>query len=138
MTIDVETLERELARPVGSLALKPVVRIDRDATLQQAATRLRLADVSSALVGTESRAIVTERDITRAMADGADPDSPLSPYVERTPLWVTTTSLVSDVIRMMGHYEVRHLIVLDTSGEAVGVASMRGIVSVLLAAPLRV
>jgi predicted transcriptional regulator len=100
------------------------------------ATRLRLADVSFALVGAEARALITERDITKAMADGADPDSPASPYVGRTPVWVITSSRVSDVIRLMGHDEVRHLIVLDAEGVAVGVVSMREIIAVLLGTPL--
>jgi predicted transcriptional regulator len=136
VTINVDILEHELARTIGSFPMKPVVRVDADASLQQVATRLRLADVSFALVGPEARVIVTERDITKAMADGADPDSPVRPYVERSPVWVTTSSRVSEVIRKMGHDAVRHLIVLDAEGVAVGVVSIREIVAVLFGKPI--
>lgn len=137
MGIDAEALERELGREIGTVPMRGVVRVGVHATLREVAPRFRAENVSAALVGEEPRAIVTERDLIHALADGADPDDPASEYVERTPLWITTTSQLSDGIKMMGHHDVRHLIVLDPEGEAVGVLSMRDFVTLVFAASTR-
>jgi signal-transduction protein with cAMP-binding, CBS, and nucleotidyltransferase domain len=123
-----------LHRELGTLSLREVVRVPAGASLRETASRLREADVSSALVGDSSRDIVTERDLTRAFAEGRGPDDPVEAIEERTPLWATTTSYVIDAAWMMLHHEIRHLIVLGIDGKAVGVVSMRDIFSMLIPA----
>jgi len=96
------------------------------------AKRLREEEVSSVLVGESPREIITERDLTRALAEGMGSDDPIGAITERTAVWATTTSHVIDAARMMLHHEIRHLIVLAPDGTAAGVISMRDIFSLLL------
>ena len=128
-------LQEVLHREVGTLDLRTVVRVPAGASLSEVATRLlRDEDVSSVLVGDKPREIVTERDLTQALAKGLGPATPVEDIAERTPVWVTTTSEIADVATLMLHHEVRHIIVLAPSGDAVGVLSMRDIFSLLLPA----
>ena len=55
---------------IGRLVSREPVRVEDDATLAEAATVMRDANVSSVLVGMHG-AIATERDLTRALAAGA-------------------------------------------------------------------
>jgi len=123
-----EALHREL----GTLPLRPVVRVPEGARLGEVAKRLREEEVSSVLVGESPREIITERDLTRALAEGMGSDDPIGAITERTAVWATTTSHVIDAARMMLHHEIRHLIVLAPDGTAAGVISMRDIFSLLL------
>jgi CBS domain-containing protein len=54
----------------------PVVIIERSATLRSAAIALRDGGVGTLAVmdGSSVGGVVSERDIVRALADGADPD----------------------------------------------------------------
>ena len=124
-----------LHRELGTL-LSPRRRAGpgRHVELRETASMLREANVSSALVGDSQRDIVTERDLTRALAEGWGPQAPLDAFEERTPIWATTTTHVIDAAEMMLHHEVRHLIVLGIDGKAVGVVSMRDIFSMLVPA----
>ena len=123
-----------LHRELGTLSLRDVVRVPARATLRETASVLREADVSSALVGDSHRDIVTERDLTRALAEGWGPQAPVDAFDERTPIWATTTTHVIDAAEMMLHHGIRHLIVLGIDGKAVGVVSMRDIFSMLIPA----
>lgn len=124
--------ESVLHREVGTLEFRTIVRVPAGASLAEVAQKLRDEDVSSVLVGDEPREIVTERDLTEALAKGYGPTTPVEEIAERLPLWVTTTSHIADVATMMLHHQVRHLIVLEPSGKAVGVVSMRDVFSLLL------
>lgn len=127
------SIEEVLHRKLGELDLGPVVRVPRRCSLREVAVRLRETNVSSALVGDAPRDIVTERDLTHALATGRGPWDPVGPIEKRMAVWAVTTSEVVDAAEMMLLHEVRHLIVLDVSGRAVGVVSMREIFSLLLA-----
>ena len=123
-----------LHRELGTLPLRDVVRVPAGASLRETAERLRKADVSSALVGDSQRDIVTERDLTHALAEGHGPDDPVEAIEERTPIWAVTSSHVIDAAEMMLRHEIRHLIVLRPDGRAAGVISMREIFSLLVPA----
>lgn len=124
--------EEQLHREIGTLALKEVVRVPARCSIRDAARHLRESNVSLALIGDEPREIITERDLTRALAEGHDATESVEQIAERTPLWVTTTSHVADVATMMLEHEVRHLVVLAPNGKAVGVVSMRDVFAMLV------
>ena len=121
-----------LHRQLDTLELRAVVRMPGGSTLREAASLLRQMNVSSALVGDSHRDIVTERDLTRALAEGRGPDDVVENIVEGTPVWASTTSYVVDAAEMMLHHGIRHLIVIGVDGRAAGVVSMRDIFALLL------
>ena len=116
--------------PVGGLAQRPV-RIGADQTLQAAADAMREANVSAVLAGGDV-AIVTERDLTRAL------DAGLGPHDRVTAIWVTDlisvdedTTVAEAAVEMLRH-EIRHVVVRNWRGEVNGVVSLRDVLAVLV------
>ena len=104
-------------------------------TLSEAARRMRDRGVGSAVVISEEEdpGIITERDLLRALADGADPTSTkVGAYMTPNAVTVTLTWHVVDAARTMIERGFRHLIVLDDTGQIVGMLSIRDMVRALL------
>jgi CBS domain-containing protein len=115
--------------PVTALVCRPALAVAPDATIAEAAAVLRSAGVSSLLVG-DRTAIVTERDLARALADGRDPSDPVATVATAHPVTVRATTSVMAAAAVMLNEEVRHLVVeLD---DGVGIISMRDVLAVLL------
>lgn len=116
--------------PVGGLAQGPV-RIRADETMQAAADAMREGNVSAVLAGPDA-AIVTERDLTRALNAG------LGPHDQVAAIWVTDlisvdddTTVVEAAAEMIRH-EIRHLVIRNWRGEVTGVVSLRDVLAVLV------
>ena len=88
--------------------------------------------MSSALVGEHPYTFLSERDLTRALAEGRLPDEPVATVTTKAPIWATTTTRLGDAAEMMLRHEIRHLVVIAATGELVGVLSMREAFTVLL------
>jgi CBS domain-containing protein len=103
-------------------------------TLANAASRMRYNDVGCVPVLSHGQlvGILTERDLSRAVADGADPDrTSVGDYMASDPIVIASGSDARDAARVMVEAGVRHLpIVRD--GRLLGVMSMRDIVAELL------
>src|SRR5579875_2398671 len=119
-----------LRRELGSLPLRSVVRVRAGSSLREVAATLLREGVSCALVGDSNHELVTERDLTRAIATGRGPNDPVESVVVRMPVWATTTSEVADAAAMMLEHGVRHLVVLRIDGTVAGVVSMRQIFAI--------
>ena len=117
---------------IGRLVVRPAVVVPPEATLREAAGALRAANVSSALVGGPG-AIVTERDLTEAWADGATGDEAVAVAASDHPAVVAAGMPIVEAAALMLNREVRHLIVLMDDGTA-GVVSLRSVMAVLLQA----
>jgi CBS domain-containing protein len=106
-------LRRPVALPVGS-------------PLRDAARLMRDEDISCVLVGApgELVSILTERDLTKALADGATGDTAVESYAASNPLTVSSEATVRHAAALMLYYGVRHLVV-TSENQAVGVISMR-------------
>lgn len=105
----------------------PVATVERTATLRQAASALRRADVGTLAVvdGTEIAGILSERDVTRALADGANPDEVwVADVMSEEPRYATTGDTVDGAREVMLSAGIRHLPVVDDC-ELVGMLSMR-------------
>jgi CBS domain-containing protein len=75
--------------------------------------------------------IFSERDLVRAVADGADlDDEPVDEYMTKAPVSVDENSGLGDAIAKMNEFGVRHLLVLEEK-EVVGVISVRDILALL-------
>lgn len=115
--------------PIEAVMHSPVVTVERTATLRQASDALRRADVGTLAVvnGVEIAGILSERDVTRALADGADPDEIwVADVMSEEPRYATPGDTVDSVRNVMLSAGIRHLPVVDDC-ELVGMVSMRDV-----------
>lgn len=103
------------------------VAVDRDATLRAAARILDEAAVGTVVImdGRGVSGILSERDVVRALAAGADPDrSTVASVMSESPRYVTQREELHTAMEIMLAAGIRHLPVVD-DGELVGIVSMR-------------
>ena len=106
-----------------------VVRVDGDDCLTDAAERMQNEQVGSVVVtvGDRFAGILTERDLTRAVAEGADPKADTAgDYMTAAPAAVHLDADVHEVASAMFEFQCRHLPVLsDRGGQVIGMVSIR-------------
>lgn len=122
---------------IGRLMTSTVVSVQPTATVRQAAVAMRDANVGAVAVvhGDEVTGVLSERDVVRIVAGGADPDRvQAGEAMAAGPRYVTLADTVGGAAEMMVEAGVRHLPVVD-DGELVGIVSIRDVVPALLPAP---
>lgn len=117
---------------LSALITRPAARVRESCSLAEAAEWMRSGSVSALVVG-ECAGIVTERDITRAVAAGCAPTDAVETLMTRHPLTVAATTSTLDAAGLMLNEQVRHLLVELGDGQ-VGIVSMRDLFAVLLQA----
>lgn len=122
-----------LHSPVGVLVACLAPRIAPDATLTRASQEMRRNNTSALLVGPRHSAIITERDLTRALAAEYPSDSTVAEVATPFPLAVRADTDVLEAAALMLNREVRHLIV-ELPDETDGIISLRQVMAVLLQA----
>lgn len=123
------TLIAELVRQ-SPIAVSPTI------TLRGASELLESYEIGSLLVHSHGRfiGIVSEHDVVRALADGADPDRERVEDVMTVDLArADVTCDIRDVACLMLDNEIRH-VVLEHNGNVVGLVSMRDVVRSLIGA----
>lgn len=111
---------RELFRP-------EILTVALDETLVEAAARMDLNEVGALAVLREGEliGIITERDLTRALAEGADPrGASVEDYMTDRPVTVSPSTDASEAASRMLDVGARHLPVVD-GGKVVGMVSAR-------------
>ncbi len=121
VTSDRDQLDRD---SVTALTTRPPVFVADDATLREVSVLLEREGIGAAIVGSGS-GIISERDVVRALAEGADPDRERAGNVDTLDLVTIDASAPIDAaLNEMLDDEIRHLpIVRD--GKVVGVISLR-------------
>lgn len=112
---------------IGSVMNSTVVTVDQEATLRSAARTLNEAAVGTVVImdGRRVAGILSERDVVRALAAGADPDSSkVASAMSSSPRYSTPQAESRAAMDIMLAAGIRHLPVLD-EGELVGIVSMR-------------
>lgn len=112
---------------VASLMKSRVVAVERDATLRSAARSLHEAGVGTVVImdGRRVAGILSERDVVRALAGGADPDdTAVASVMTESPRYATVQDGAAAAMDIMLAAGIRHLPVVD-DGELVGIVSMR-------------
>ena len=120
---------------IGALVNRSVLSMGPDKTLRDAARAMVERRVGSTVVVTEdgSPAIITERDLMRAMATGADPDTTrVGDYMTPGALTASESWDVIEAAERMRAGGFRHLVVLSDSGTIAGVLSIRDLMTSLL------
>jgi CBS domain-containing protein len=114
---------------VRSIFRPTVVSVDGDEPLVAVAERMHNEQVGSVvvMVGGRFAGILTERDLTRAVAEGADPKVDTArDYMTEAPAAVRLDADVHEVASTMFEYECRHLpVVSDRGGQVIGMVSIR-------------
>ena len=114
---------------VRSIFRPMVVSVDGDEPLVAVAENMQNEQVGSVvvMVGGRFAGILTERDLTRAVAEGADPKVDTArDYMTEAPAAVRLDADVHEVASTMFEYECRHLpVVSDRGGQVIGMVSIR-------------
>ena len=104
---------------VGELELSPVVILDaRSATLADAAVAVCQSRVHAVLLNDGS--ILTDSDVTRAIARGRGPDDPARVAATPDPLAIPARAPVGEALAAMLRHHVRLLVVLDAEVRPIG------------------
>ena len=116
---------------LDTVAGEGVADVAPTATLRDAAAEMTSNEVGALLVVHANGAVgvLSERDIVRALGDGADPDE------ERVGDWCSddlvklpSTASLEEAVRTMQAAQVRHLVVTDADGGR-RMVSLRGVVA---------
>ena len=119
--------------PIGAITDRPVVFIDADATLRDAAELLDRETIGVAIVrGTGSTSLISERDIVRALAEGAPPDRERVGNVATLDVEVIeSTEPMMQAARKMLDNQIRHLPVIR-GDRIIGVVSVRDVLTAVI------
>jgi CBS domain-containing protein len=120
---------------IGPLISRRVVAVGPEHSLAEAARRMSSAKTGSAVVSIEDGrpGIITERDLMRAVADGADLEGTrVEDYMTSEAMTASPSWTVREAGRAMLDGGFRHLIVLQDNGSVGGVLSIRDLARTLL------
>lgn len=120
---------------VRNLMRSPVVSVDPGQTLQRAAQVMQEHGIGSVVVEQDGQlvGILTERDVMHAAARLGDvgqarvADHMTAPVVTASPNWDVAVAAAE-----MHDRGIRHLVVVEHGGGAIGVLSVRDVMSVFL------
>ena len=118
---------------IGQIVTGDPVTVDEKLTLRSIAAVLSASDIGAALVHREGRpvGVVSERDVVRALAEDADPDTVWSADVMTEDL--VTADALEAILRVafrMIDERIRHL-AIARDGDVIGVVSSRDVFAVL-------
>jgi signal-transduction protein with cAMP-binding, CBS, and nucleotidyltransferase domain len=122
-----------LKSPLRSLVSRPAAPVDRNTTLLVTSQVMRSRNVSALLVGDQAEAIVTERDLARALANGCQPDTSIATIASFHPITVPATIPVIQAAALMLNDDIRHLVV-DLGAGDFGIVSIQVIMAAFLQA----
>lgn len=118
---------------IERLITRPAVMVDGQTTIRRAAALLTDESIGVLVIqGTHPPALVSERDVVTALADGMDPDLEHVEVIATMDVVVAgPQDTIAAVGRLMTDNEVRHVPIVD--GHAVaGVVSMRDVLAAAL------
>lgn len=113
----------------------PPVLVAPDMSLREVARQLWSVDAGAAVVSVEGRplGVVSERDVVALLAQGVDPDVVTAEQAMTRPAVSTRLDdRLLDVAFLMIDHRIRHVPVVDESGEVSGMVSVREVVRPLL------
>lgn len=118
--------------PVSILVGDSVVRATEDATIRQAADALVTGGVGALVFGEGDRpvALLSERDVVRAIAEGRDPATAAALDIATTDLiWCDSSATVDEVAEEMMENYIRHVLV-EEDGVLIGIVSARDLLGI--------
>lgn len=122
---------------VNDLDLSPAVLLEPDDTLATAAREMEENGLSAVVIleGGNVAGILTERDLVRAAADGAQfSQTPLDEYMTAAPVTLDERASTDEAVQTMIDGEFRHVPILNDEDDVVGVVTLKAVVKALLPA----
>jgi CBS domain-containing protein len=122
-----------------TVAIRPliaheVIHVDPRTSLAEVAGKMHAGGVGSAVVmSDQGPGIITERDLLRAVAEGADlGQARVEDYVTGNAVTASPDLDVREAARLMTQQRFRHLVVVGPHAEVEGILSMRDVVAAML------
>jgi CBS domain-containing protein len=118
---------------VGDHMTRGVLTITSDATLRDAAAKMAERGVGAVVIleGETVAAILTERDVMKAVGAGKDGSASVSDWMTRHPDTIEPGDTTDHAASLMIHGGFRHLPVVE-EGRVVGIVSIRDLMRVAL------
>jgi len=115
---------------VEALIRRPPVTVSGNATIKQAAEvfareKIGLLVVASSISPVKALAVVSERDVVRAVAAGTSLGAKLESVATKKLVSVKRSDMPSKAVRLMMENGIRHLVVENDDGSLFGVLSIR-------------
>ena len=112
---------------------RSLLTVSAGSTLGEAASKMAERAVGAVVVldGERIAAILTERDVMKAVAAGEDGSAPVSEWMTRHPDTIEPTDTTDHAASLMIHGGFRHLPVVE-EGKVVGIVSIRDLMRVAL------
>ena len=115
---------------VEALIKRSPVTISSSATIRQAAEvfareKIGLLVVASSVSPVKAEAVISERDVVRAVAKGTQLNSQLDTVATKKLVSVKRSDRPSKAVRLMMENGIRHLVVENDDGTLFGVLSIR-------------
>jgi CBS domain-containing protein len=119
--------------PVSEHMTRSLLTVPVEATLGEAAAAMASRGVGAVVVleGESILAILTERDVMKAVAAGRDGSAPVSEWMTRHPDTIEPDDSTDHAASLMIHGGFRHLPVVE-AGTVVGIVSIRDLMKVAL------
>ena len=115
---------------VEALIRRTPVTISPSATIRQAAEvfareKIGLLVVASSVSPVKAEAVISERDVVRAVAKGTQLSAQLETIATKKPVSIRRSDRPSKAVKLMMEKSIRHLVVENDDGTLFGVLSIR-------------
>ncbi len=119
---------------VADVMTPSVLTVAPEATLVETAAEMSARQVGAVLVLEDGKAtgILTERDVLRAVGEGAVSSAKVSDWMTRNPETIEPSESTDMAATLMIHGGFRHLPVLEEGGKVAGIVSIRDLMRVVL------
>lgn len=106
------------------LALSEPIWLGGEATIREVAQAMARTGASAAMIGI-GPAIVSERDVVRAVARGEPGDAPAHTIAVPEVVVIERAAPAIEALAAMLEHGIRHLVVVDAGGKPCGMVSLR-------------
>ena len=120
---------------LDALGFQKPVFVPPGTTIREAARLMDRLGVDYVLVkeGGKLIGIFTERDIVKAISAGATPDSLVVDYASKDLLTAKKDDALSSIASKMIESNVRHMPIVDATGNVLGVVNIRDVLRMVMA-----
>ncbi len=117
-------MESDSRTRVDDVMSTPLETVSKDATVQEAAQRMRDEDINALVVTTHPPSIVTSSDVLEVAAKGQDPGAvPVTDIMTESVETVPRDIYIEEVAAMLTTFGIKHLPVVNNEDEYVGMVS---------------
>jgi CBS domain-containing protein len=120
--------------PVRKYMNTNIVSASENSSIKEVVKLMAEKNIGSVIIVNELNkpvGIVTERDIIRALAQGKTLENKVSEIMSSSLITIKEDSPITSALTLMRTYNIRHLPVVDDSGNLKGVISIRDVVKAI-------